>query len=275
MCVIYACHSAVPTEEELTLGAECNTDGAGVAWIDKFNTKEAAVHWIKGLPSTAKAVLDTIEENKLSYPLMIHYRTASIGGKSADLTHPFPITDKLESSITGHTRRVLMHNGHIASWKEWFKPITFAAPDFEIPHGPWSDSRALAAAVNIKGEGVLEFIIEGSRVVVLDAIASSGYKKSDPKSYLRMYGSWLEKEGWYQSVETRPKVTVYQGPASGDEWRKRSHCHISSKKEDSSKSFSAAPTPIHAENTWTVDELEGLISTLRKEQNEACILLGV
>ena len=271
MCVIYACHSTIPDEEELTLGAESNTDGAGVAWIDKFNTKEASVHWIKGLPSTAKAVLNVIKENKISFPCMIHYRTASIGGKSQDLTHPFPITDALEPSITGHTRRVLMHNGHINSWKEWFKPITFAAPDFEIPHGPWSDSRAIAAAVNIKGEGVLEFIIEGSRVVVLDAIASSGYKKSEPKSYLRLYGTWLEKEGWYQSVETRPKVIVIQNSTSGEEWRKRSHCHIS---KDNTKSFPAA-IPVHSENNWTVDELEKLISTLKKEQNEARILLGV
>jgi hypothetical protein len=273
MCVIFACYSAVPSEEELTQGAECNTDGAGVAWIDKFNTKEAQVKWIKGLASTAKAVQNVIAENKITFPFMIHYRTASIGGKSAELTHPFPITDSLEPNITGHTRRVLMHNGHIQSWKDWFKPITFAAPDFEIPLGPWSDSRALAAAVNIKGEGVLDFIIEGSRVVVLDAIASSGWKKSEPKSYLRMYGPWIEKEGWYQSVELRPKVTVYQG--SGEEWRKRSHCHVSRDARDS-KSLPANPTTtVHAQNTWTVDELDGLISVLRKEQNEARILLGV
>lgn len=271
MCVIYACHSSIPDAEELSRGAECNVDGAGIAWIDKFNTKDATVRWIKGLPSTAEAVLKVIESHKITLPCMIHYRTASIGGKSADLTHPFPITDRLESSITGHTRRVLMHNGHINGWKDWFKPITFAAPSFEIPHGPWSDSRALAAAVNIKGEGVLEFIIEGSRVVVLDAIASSGWKKAEPKSYIRLYGTWLEKEGWYQSVETRSKITVISG---GDEWRKRSHCHISRDARDS-KSLPSAPATVHAENTWTVDELEHLISVLKKEQNEARILLGV
>jgi len=274
MCVIYACHSATPNEEELTLGAECNTDGAGIAWIDKFNTKEASVRWIKGLNSTAKAVLDVIEENKITYPLLIHYRTASIGGKSGDLTHPFPITTKLESSLVGHARRVLMHNGHINSWKDWFKPITFAAPDFEIPHGPWSDSRALAAAVNIKGEGVLEFIIESSRVIVLDSIASIGWKKVEPKSYMRMYGTWLEKEGWFQSVETRRVAT----PVVGEEWRKRSHCHTIYSKNDSKgvvQESKSTSSDVHAENTWTIDELEGLISTLRKEQNEARILLGV
>ena len=268
MCVIYACHAQTPSAEELTLGADNNRDGAGIAWIDKFNTKDASVNWLKGLPSTAKAVLDAIEENKVAYPFLIHYRTASIGGKSADLTHPFPITNKLEPWTAGKTRRVLMHNGHLGSWQDWFKRIMFAAPDLEIPHGPWSDSRALAAVVNVKGEGVLEFIIESSRVVVLDAIASSGYKKTEPLSYIRTYGTWLEKDGWLQSVETRPRIVDCRTMA-GDEWRKpRRSCHVV-------QSSSPSTPVVHAENTWTVDELETLISDLRKEQDEARILLGV
>jgi hypothetical protein len=274
MCVIYACHSATPSDEELKQGAEGNTDGAGIAWVDKINTKEATVRWTKGLVSTPEAVKDIIEKNKITYPFAIHYRTASIGGKSADLTHPFPITDKLEPFITGHCRRVLMHNGHINQWKDWFKTITFSAPDFQIPQGPWSDSRALAAAVNLKGEGVLEFIIDTSRVMVLDALASSGWKKDNPKSYIRMYGTWIEKEGYFQSTETVSRNIVQVA----DEWRRNRHSHIRECKViggSKSSTVITSSSEVHAENTWTVDELERLISVLRKEQDEARILLGV
>lgn len=270
MCIIFACHGKTPSEEDLNLGASCNKDGAGIAWIDSFGKKTAAVHWQKGLPSTGKAIIEAIEKHKITYPFVIHYRSASIGPSCSELTHPFPITNDLEDWSVGTTRRVLFHNGHIPEWKNWFIPVMFSAPSLEIPAGPWSDSRALAAVVNLKGEGILDFIRDSSRIAILDSIASEGFKKTDPISYIRTYGNWIEKDGWQQSCEYKPaKVIVMKkssvsSNSSIEKWRRNS-------KDSKSCSFPSSST----ENTYTVDELEELISTLKKEQDEARIMLGV
>lgn len=256
MCVIFSCWSANPPEDDLKRGAESNRDGAGVCWIDKFNTKDAVVKWKKGFKSDEEEVLTYIKDNKITFPYAIHFRTASIGGPAEELTHPFPITAKMEDWLEGSTRRVLMHNGHINSWKDWFTRIMFAAPDTEIPIGPWSDSRALAAVTHLKGEGVLNFIIDTSRVLVLDSLPSVGYKKNDPLSYFRHYGTWLKREGYSQSTETAPYAK----------------CH-------SRAAYSPTVTPTTAQhvdsNLWTVEELDELVLTIRKEQDEARIILGI
>lgn len=268
MCVIYSCYEKTPSREELANGAESNTDGAGICWIKNFNTPKAATVWVKGLKSTPDAVLEAIEKHKITYPFGIHYRTASIGGKCDELTHPFPITDDLEDSTEGSARRVLMHNGHIADWKEWFTKIMFASA-MEIPVGPWSDSRALAAAVNIKGEGVIDFVIGTSRVMVLDSLASRGFPKDKPISYIRLYGNWIHKEGYDQSVETTPRRAVQ----SVDGWRHgRRGVYSSHKSCEVHESSSRVVTS--GENNWSVDELESLISEIRKEQDEARVYLG-
>jgi hypothetical protein len=241
-------------------GAENNTDGAGICWVDKFGTKEAQVAWQKGFKSDAEEVLEYIKQNDIKYPFAIHFRTASIGGKCEELTHPFPITAKLEDFTSGYTRRVLMHNGHISSWKEWFTKIMFAAPNLEIPIGPWSDSRALAAAVFVKGEGILDFVMESSRVLVLDSLPSVGCKKSDPASYSRQYGRWIEKEGYSQSTETYSRAVICHRGSPVN------HCRVVSP---------TVVTKAPDENCWTVEELDELVTIIRKEQDEARILLGV
>lgn len=268
MCVIYACWGKTPDKAELALGAEANSDGAGICWVDNFRQKGARVKWLKGLPSTADAVLEAIEKNKVTYPFAIHYRTASIGGKCDELTHPFPITSELSDDKTGDSRRVLMHNGHIADWKDWFTKIMFAN-SFEIPIGPWSDSRALAAVVNAKGEGVLDFVIGSSRVLVLDSLPSIGCSPKEPDSYFRRYGCWIKKDGWHQSCDTTPKIEVWT------HWRRK---HYSGRSEDSSERCSvpilASTSTVHEENVWTIEELENLVAEVKKEQDEARVLLG-
>jgi len=265
MCVIFSCYNANPPEEDMHNGAESNIDGAGICWIDNFNTKTAQVSWKKGFKSDPKEVLAFIKEKNITFPYAIHFRTASIGGKSSELTHPFPITSQLEDDLEGSTRRVLMHNGHINSWKDWFTRIMFAAPDQEIPVGPWSDSRALAAVVNAKGEGVLSFVMESSRVLILDSLPSVGCKKTDPSSYFRHYGTWIDKKGYSQSTETWSRSVVcsrnakWVAPSNGSGILLTSPT-VSPKEVD--------------QNCWTVEELDALVIEIRKEQDEARMLLG-
>ena len=268
MCIIYSCYKGVPTKEEQALGAEGNVHGAGICWIQGRGTTKAKVHFLKGLKSDPDVVMAEIEKRKLPFPYAIHYRSASIGGVCDELTHPFPITDDVEDYLEGSTRRVLMHNGHISDWKKWFTQIMFSSPN-AIPVGPWSDSRALAAVVNAKGEGVLEFIIEGSRVLVMDAIPSVGCPADDPESYIRTYGTWIDhpQEGYAQSTSTykRPKDQWTQGR----DQRGGGHaCGLPILDQGR-----VLPSKIE-ENAWTVDELETLVGDLRKEQDAARVMLG-
>lgn len=270
MCIIYSCYKGVPTKEEQALGAEGNIHGAGICWLEGMGTTKAKVRFLKGLKSDPDAVMEQIEKRKITFPYAIHYRSASIGGVCDELTHPFPITDDVEDYLEGSCRRVLMHNGHIGDWKKWFTQVMFST-DKQIPVGPWSDSRALAAVVNAKGEGILEFIIEQSRVLVMDAIPSQGYPKDDPLSYIRTYGTWIEKEqlGYSQSTSTykRPKEAWQQGRDT------RSHACGLPVVQDA-RVISNRDSREIQENSWTVDELQGLVSDLRKEQDAARVMLG-
>lgn len=269
MCVIYACHSQLPSRDELLAGSNRNEDGAGICWLDKLGGKNPKVRWKKGLKSNPEAVLSFIKDNQIPFPLGIHYRTASIGGVCDELTHPFPIDVELPSDNEGSTRRVLMHNGHMGDWKDWFTKITFAQNDFQFPLGPWSDSRALAAVVALRGEGIIEIVSGSSRVMVLDSIPSLGYDKNDPQSYIRLFGSWINKEGYSQSCETKSQtVLCYRG--SGGRVR-TGHATETDSRFPRSGLVSSGSSQ---ENTWTIDELEALIEDIRKEQNEARLLLG-
>jgi len=261
MCVVYACWKETPSDSEMEDGAAANTDGAGICWSD-MSSKAGGVRWIKGLSSDTKEIREVLKKEKIGYPFAIHFRTASIGGKCKELTHPFPVDDLMEDSnlepggleLKGSARRVLMHNGHIQSFKDWLLPILLATPG-DCPSGPWSDSRALAVAAGYKGEAILEFIISGSRVMVMDSMPSVGASQKDPRSYIRLHGSgWISHEGWAQS-QTTPSRSKHTS------WEPAEPLHILPKRETK-------------ENAWTVEELQDLVTALRAEQNDAKILIG-
>jgi len=71
----------------------------------------------------------------LPQPYVMHVRFATVGGKGAELTHPFPLDDKASLDLRGDTDQgVLFHNGHQGHWNAKGTP--------DSP-GPWSDSRLI------------------------------------------------------------------------------------------------------------------------------------
>lgn len=93
-------------EESLRMGWQGNSDGAGFAYID--NGKVVAV---KGLMTWKEflAAYQAAAKKFKSSPFLIHFRIKSMGDKSAENTHPFPINGGM-----------LIHNGTIdgtgATW---------------------------------------------------------------------------------------------------------------------------------------------------------------
>lgn len=131
MCVIFVADTTRPTADELQQAAVQNQDGIGVAWKDE---QKGFVRWLKGL------TLTQVQEMAQSLPLpyAIHFRFATIGGKSEYLAHPFPIEYKVRLELKGRTDRgLLMHNG---TWSQWDANI----PKKALNKGLWSDSRGIA-----------------------------------------------------------------------------------------------------------------------------------
>lgn len=152
MCVIMLAQTKRPTEGMITRGYNTNDQGAGIAW-----RQEGKVYWEKGLN------LDEMQHlcATLPMPYVAHFRIASCGGQRPSLCHPFPIQRTAPLALKGSTSGyVLFHNGHWGDWKRSVLETVRAVPNFKIPTGKWSDTRAMAWYAAHVGLGVLEFIDE-------------------------------------------------------------------------------------------------------------------
>ncbi len=144
MCVILVCPPKVrPSPAILEACHLANPHGAGVAWRD-----DGKVKWLKGLEP------DELEPLVSSLPgeIVIHFRLASVGGVSARLCHPFPITRAANTRLSGQARAVLFHNGTWGAWRETLRRM----PQARIQDGELSDSRVAASLVDLCGLEILE-----------------------------------------------------------------------------------------------------------------------
>lgn len=256
MCVIYACATTLPDEEELHRGAWKNDDGAGIAWLDK---EKKRVAWHKGLKDE-KEVLEVIEKENIPFPLAIHFRTASAGGTSPLLTHPFPIGKGAPLWLEGTAGRVLMHNGHLGKWEDLVLQAGLASKE-EFPDGPWSDTRAMAWLTHLKGPGILRFIADSSRVLLLSASADVELEEgeeADPWDYFTFWGNWVGKQadGYMQSITT--------------EYYNRGGTVIYGKGyTPSTEPLPATSLVQEAKNVWSISELTEILTKMEKELADA------
>lgn len=279
MCVIYVCQNTLPPAEELKQGAWRNDDGAGVAWLAPYPKKKdsLAVHWQKGLKDD-KAVVDFIKDNEIPFPLMIHFRTASVGDATAELSHPFPTISGVPLWTAGYANQVLFHNGHLHAWEDLVLQV--GLPEKErFPEGEWSDSRALAWLVHLKGPGVLDFVIKSSRVALLyadpDTLGTDQYNRE--QDHIGLYGSgWIHKQGFSQSIETTyfnrggyrmPDPVIGGGSSTAMTVLPKVEPGLVKSASESAKIFSP--------DVWTVEELEGVLKTIEERQNDAKLATGV
>ena len=277
MCVVYACATARPDDRELHRGCLGNPHGAGIAWIEGKR-----VHWLKGLKDSEE-VIKFLSERKPALPYMIHFRTASVGGQDPALTHPFPILPAIPLDLSGSTDKcVLFHNGHIASWEDYAFRAGLASQE-DFPEGVWSDSRALAWLIYLKGTGILRFVLGSSRSGLL-------YPDGDPKdpwTYMDLRGSWEDMEtdtqGWTQSSSTISKSYGRGHWDSGkclfvkddDEDAGKAVVVITDGDAKSTSCGAAAEAASSSVNVWTVEELTTLLASLEKELSDARSAAGV
>jgi hypothetical protein len=169
MCVILVCPENVrPDRATIAACHEANPHGAGVAWRE-----DGVVRWFKGIePGGIEPLIAG-----LSGEIVIHFRWASVGEVTPKLCHPFPVSAKANTRLSGQARAVLFHNGTWGQWRETLRRM----PRNRIPDGLLSDSRVVASMVDLCGTDVLDRL--PGRWVFFD------------RDFTELYGDWSDWRG--------------------------------------------------------------------------------
>ena len=169
MCVILVCPAQVrPDRATIDACHEANPHGAGVAWRE-----DGKVRWFKGLePGDLESLLPDLPGE-----IVIHFRWASVGEVTPKLCHPFPVSAKATTRLSGHARAVLFHNGTWGRWRETLRRM----PRHRSPDGLLSDSRVAASVVDLCGMDVLHGL--PGRYVVFE------------RDFTELFGEWREWGG--------------------------------------------------------------------------------
>jgi len=146
MCVILVCPENVrPKPEVLYACHDANPHGAGVAWREG-----GRVRWQKNLNVGQLVML----LQKMEGEVIIHFRWASVGGVDPRLCHPFPVTPKCPTSLSGMAESVLFHNGTWGGYEDALRRLEEHRKE-PLPGGPMSDTRAAALVVQAAGADIL------------------------------------------------------------------------------------------------------------------------
>jgi hypothetical protein len=76
---------------------------------------------------------------KLDGEVIIHFRWASVGGIDPRLCHPFPVTPKASTSLSGMAESVLFHNGTWSGYEDALKRLAQHRKE-PVPVAPMSVS---------------------------------------------------------------------------------------------------------------------------------------
>lgn len=175
MCVIAVCLDDRLTPRMIDKMWADSPHMGGVAWRAQFKGVDH-VFWKKGL--SLKEMHETAKDIPL--PAVWHFRKQTVGGECAELNHPFPVTNKVEALLEGHTRGgVLFHNGTLSGWED---RMLRACVDFKIPipDDELSDSRAIAFLTSIYGKNYMNLLPDNQRGLYFSP-TELVYFQGDPK----------------------------------------------------------------------------------------------
>ena len=200
MCVIIVAQKRLPNEEDLRRAWSRNDDGAGVAWVEK-----GKVRWVKGL-MTLKEVIEVLP--KVKTPCVWHFRSATHGGVSQALTHPFLISPRMPFSnplkgVLKDGESLLFHNG--VEGQAISNLINLLAiKNLRLDDTVMSDSRAIAIAISLVGEVALTlyhskfalFRADGSITIKGNFTEEDGLLVSTPLRWEIDFVRWTKRGGY-------------------------------------------------------------------------------
>jgi Glutamine amidotransferase domain len=177
MCVVLATiGNAKPSLSVLKACEAANPHGGGVAWREKNR-----VRFEKGIDADAIHKIVLRERG----PFLIHFRIATVGSKSPELCHPFPVSGNPSTALSGKASAVIAHNG---TWYNWKETVTRAARHMsaKLPDGEMSDSRAMAWLVAQVGERAFNNVT--GRFAYFTAAKG-----------IKLFGNWEKLNGFFAS----------------------------------------------------------------------------
>jgi len=172
MCIIAICEKRSLKKKEFDACWDNNSHGMGYAHWDGSKIVSTKGHMKH---KEAWEIYQTVP-----VPHVVHFRIRSAGEVVPELTHPFLIehASREFGEYSGQTP-VLFHNGTVSDWREL---VIMAAMQTKVfPEGVMSDSRAMAIAMSVAGERILDFF-SGMKWVVVE------------KNAFRKYGQWVDGE---------------------------------------------------------------------------------
>ena len=206
MCIICLkpVKRAIPAPEMITACFMNNPDGAGIMYPE---TGEIRI--IKGLMTiqSVNEALKAIPDPK-SIPIVIHFRFATHGAKSAENTHPFPLSgDFNELRVLDHSvKSAIVHNGIMHQYGSNSASL--------------SDSAFFAKLLSgLKTNKAIERAIEAhkdyGKFVVMVADGENKAKIIRVGDFIKFKGCFWSNGGFRRSVYITEPVLTVSGNATG------------------------------------------------------------
>lgn len=173
MCVIAV---AIKSELPLNVLRACessNPHGGGCSWIE-----DGMVRFVKNVRATKIAEL--LAGKPL--PHVVHFRIATVGGVQPRRCHPFTISGVRNDLLEGVAKAALYHNGHCSGW-EFYASMTGVAQG--LPSDA-SDSMAIARMVAVRGEGILQELVNRN---------AGKFAVMHKNGEVKLYGRFEEHDG--------------------------------------------------------------------------------
>ena len=160
MCVIMISENKRLTNKMVKQATERNPHGIGMAWFEGGKVRYKKAITLKEAQSLCKS---------LPMPYVFHARYATRGGTKDVLCHPFPVTTGNNQKLAGKVKSVLFHNG---TWTESKNTVSRMSERYSkpLPNGPMSDTRMMAWAVALGGQGLLDSSHGNKFVVMQDGV---------------------------------------------------------------------------------------------------------
>lgn len=134
MCIAAIIHKPIPHSYLRSMDHD-NPHGGGVAWLEN-----GQLHFRRGLDAD---MIFALQETRLTYPYLLHFRWATHGAPVAELTHPFPTGPRaFKGELQGTADEVLIHNGVWRDYDDWAKWLPTELYD---AHYPTTSDTAVAA----------------------------------------------------------------------------------------------------------------------------------
>ena len=177
MCIIGFAKTRKMSAAEIDRCWHSNSHGAGLAWW----LEDGQTMFSKGF-----MVFDEFVRmhDRMKPPYVAHFRIATGGSRSPQLTHPFIISKESPLVLSDVGQKIIFHNGIISDWEKMYLGMKMRN---EALQGEVMDSRVFAALLH-KDISLIKDIPGWSRFAVMD----NGFK-------IDLYSVDIEDDGIFYS----------------------------------------------------------------------------